>query len=485
MSLGINPIMKVAPLIKKLKWVNISVSCIGLIFLLIGLFCLLMRPETIPISDKMAPKTALPARSFALPQEAYETIGEPLLHLQSTPLTQHLPDLKKHLIYYGKNGRPDAQQERPLLHFAFTGNKSVALTAPGDKLYISYDRKASPAQYIFSPNNVETSLWIEAEASGSEGIVRVFMRGEHGEMIQTPEAFAHLTLPEKEFVRAGGSGAVQWEIGKNKVDATLLARQRAKWYGTDAFLAKHGGKEYEEFAGKQRVDFGEGEDAYSVFVGLNDVLVWDQDRWHVVQPGKESLEKPLIVIKKIDDRLMAMDLWDPDGKNKITLNLIKTTDVAAPVSLLQQFKFVAARTRTQFVFEINKDRILLSPQDWLLSTKDGWAKLVTPTEIDDYVERRSVGPLLVFDEVERREDKQYLKGSLFNAGRTDMQPVEIPLQKNSGNPTIATQKKDPHKKQAPQLKNPVLFSPHHQATAHKRRPRDEVDDSEDEDDDDE
>jgi hypothetical protein len=150
-------------------------------------------------------------------------------------------------------------------------------------------------------------------------------------------------------------------------------------------------------------------------------------------------------IKKIDDRLMSFELWDAEGKNKITLNLLKSTEGWVPQNI-QAFKFVGARTRTQFVFEINKERILLSPQDWLLLIDNNWKKLTTPEEIDAYVERKTIGPLFVFDGVEKKDDKQVMQGTLFNSTRTDTQSVEIPMQQSN-------KKDDTHQKPVPKPSN--------------------------------
>lgn len=423
-----------------LEWLNYLVAGIAALFVLFAVWFLLMRPSEIYVSDAPPPKTALPKRAFAFPKESYDAIGEPVLSLQFAPMSMQLPDLKRYLIYYGKNGRPDAAAEKPLLHFAFTGNKSISSVIPGERLYVLYDRKLNPPQYVFSPGNSESSLWIEASAEGNEAHVKAAMKSEHGETIREPEANANFNLAEKEYVRFGGT---PWEIGKNRVDATLLARQKARWYGPDVFLEKHGGKEYADKIGKQRIDFGEGDDVYSVYAGPNDAIVWVNDQWKVVKPGPDSLGKPLLIVKKIEDRLMNLELWDPEGKGKISLNLLKSAEPQTPANIQQNFKFVGARTRTQFVFEIDGERMLLSPHDWLLSTKDGWVKLQTPEEIDNYVERKTTGVLFVFDGVEKKEDHMSLVGTLFNASRTDMQNIEIPLQQNS--PTAGQQPGPPRK----------------------------------------
>jgi hypothetical protein len=417
-------------MIKKwLTWINYALGSLTLLLIASGGLFLLYRPAEIPVYNDPPPKTALPKKAIPFSPESYKAIGEPLLSLHYSPMSQQLPDLKRYLIYYGKNGRPDAIAEKPLMHFAFSGNKTISSFTPGEKLYILYDRKLNPPQYVFSPGNEETSLWIDAMAEGSEAKVSVSMRGENGKIIKEPSSNANFDLPEKEYVRLGGSS--HWEIGKTKVDATLLARQKGRWYGHDLFFERHGGKEYADIKGKQRIDFGEGEGVYSVFVNLNDSLVWDKEHWKVVKPGAESLGKPLLVIKKIDERLMNLELWDPEGKGKVLLNLLKSSEITPSTNSIDQFKFVGARTRTQFVFEIGGERILLSPHDWLLQTKDGWKKLETPQEVDDYVERRLTGPLFVVNEVEKRDDKQYMLATLFNAARTGAQALEIPLQKTA------------------------------------------------------
>lgn len=410
---------------KWLTWANYLIAALAVLCAALGFAFLVMRPSSIEITDNLAVKTGLPKKSFILPPEAYVAVGNPLLSLQFAPMSMQLPDLKRHLVYYGKNGRPDAALDKPLLHFSFTGNKIISSASPGERLYILYDRTLHPPQYVFSPNNQPTSLWMEAEAKDNEAHVNVSMKGETGEILTNPQENARFILPEKEFVRFGGAS---WEIGKNRVDATLLARQRARWYGSDLFFERHGGPEYKNYIGKQRIDFGEGEELYSTFVGVQDALIWDNERWKQVQAGPATLGKPLLVVKKIDERLMNLELWDPDGKGKVLLNLLKSVEASQQQNILANFKFVGARTRTQFVFEVDKERMLLSPKDWLLLTQQGWIKLSTPQEIDDYVERKLTGPLFVFDEVERKDDRSSLKGTLFNTARTDLQEVELPLQ---------------------------------------------------------
>jgi hypothetical protein len=415
---------------KWVTWINYFACGIIALLLLGTLYFFLMRQSTFTLGEGAERKLEVPKGAFVRSNQEYETIGAPAIKLAFSPLNVQLPDLRRHLTYYGKNGRPDAIENQPALFFAFSGNKMPTPLFPGERLYLYYDKSQTPHQYVFSYNNAPTPIWMEASAQGNQALVKVFMLGENGQVIREPTAYADFTLPEKEYIRFGGGAA--WELGKWRVDGTLLARQKARWVGPDKFLEKHGGEEYKELANKQRIDFGEGQDTYSIYVGMGDCLVWNNDRWQSIKVGEGSLKHTLMCVKKIDERVMNLELWDIDGKGKISLNLVKAAESWLPQNLEQSFKFVGARTRSQFVFEINHERVILRPHDWLVLSDSGWKKLTTPQQIDDYVDRKTIGPLFVFDQGERKEDRQVILGTFFNAARTEMASVELSLQQSSG-----------------------------------------------------
>ncbi len=120
------------------------------------------------------------------------------------------------------------------------------------------------------------------------------------------------------------------EIGKWKVDGTLLARQRARWLGQDLFLSRHGGDEFADLKDKDRVEFGDGNDRYSVYVKLGDCLIWDGQKWQNVRLGESSINFPLMCVTKVDDRVMTLVLWDVGGQGHVVLNLIKSKEAWTP-----------------------------------------------------------------------------------------------------------------------------------------------------------
>lgn len=411
-----------------ISWVNRALLGLTALFLLLTLWYQFSQPSTIPVPKHFHEKMSLPKGAFSKEKEQYDAIGDPFLQLKFSPMSLQLPDLRSYLVYYGRNERPDANEGESMLHFAFTGEKETASVTPGEPLYLVYDKDRPRIKYLFSPNNKETSLWIVGSLGKKEVTVNVSMRNEAGKVIRKPEKFAQFTLKEKQFTHFGGN---RWEIGKWKVDGTFLARQRARWYGKDLFLENHGGDEFKEMLDKQRIDFGEKEERYSVYINEGDSVAWVNEKWKQVISVDGSVKYPLLVLDKIDQRLLKFSLWNVGGKGKVSLNLIRSSETSPMRNLEKQFKFVGARTRSQFMFEINGERVLISPKDWLLNVKGSWVKLVDPEQIDAYVQRKLVGPLFVVDEISREDGKQILLGLLYNSTRTDVKIVEIPLQQGS------------------------------------------------------
>lgn len=433
--------------LKQIKVFQLALAGLSVLLCALSIVLYLTRAEILTQGQIRASKKELPTPAFALNLDAYAAIGEPVLALESNSPRLHLPDLKTMLIYYGRNARPDASMEAPKLHIGIHTVKNATAIDPDAKVYLHYDKNAAPCKYSFSPENKETSLWFTAKLEGNDAKIQVFMRDEEGHIITDKEAPGTFILPDKEALRTVFQGT--WELDTWRVDGTLLARQKARWVGVDRFLEKHGGDEFAECLGKHRIDFGEGEDTYSVYVKCNDCLVWAQGRWHFAEPGPATIDNPLLLIKKVEDRVMMLELWDATGKCKVGLNLIRSPESYSPQLIANDFRFVGARTKTQVVFEVNKKRMIVSPNDWFVHTPQGWIKLKNSQDIDDYVNRRIVGPLFVFEDMVRKDDKPILIGTVYNPSRTEVHPIEVAM--NTSGPAAVS----PQDKTKEEIKVPV------------------------------
>jgi hypothetical protein len=370
-------------------------------------------------------KVELPPSPFKSEAAAYEKIGTGPLALQWIQPTVELPDLREEIIYYGKNGRPDIQLGRTLFHISLKSTSASKSAAEGEKTYLVYQKGV----YSFSPHNRPTSLWLEmtplsSDASNSEYLnIIVTMKSEDGKVITTPDSSHLFTVKATEVKNPLSAG---WELpGGTRVDGSLLARQRARYIGPDLFLEKHGGEEFSYVMGRDRIDFMDNDTTYSCFVKEGDFLIWKDKRWEMPKPDEDTTSYPLLVIKKMDDKLIFLELWEADGKGKLQLNLVKIKMHEPLPEVAGEFKFVGAKTWSQFIVECRGKRMTLRQDDWLVLDKDGWKKMETPEQIDAYVAGTLQGPLFVLEKMIKKEGRSVLMGHLFNFSRTEMKEIEL------------------------------------------------------------
>lgn len=395
-----------------------------------------IRPFEITQTPLQLNLRPLPQSSFLQKDAAYSLSENSVISLQYTAPKLKIPDLRTYIVFQGKNARPDAEPSTQKLHFSLQGNKESFSIAPNEKAFLVYDKKMPGNKYRLAAPDEEAVLWFTATSEGSEAEIRVSMLDQDGFEITNDER-SQFSLATKEGLRPTGT----WELGKWRVDATLLARQKAKWVGQDKFFERYGGEEFEEHAERQRIDFNDGENTYAIYAKAGDCFIWQNEHWKAVHPDPTTQTCPLLVVKKVDERIMMLELWDVEGRAKMAMNLIKTSESFAAKPLTEEFRFIGARTKTKVLFEVQKDRMILKPNDWLILTDAGWKKLSTPEEIDSYVERKTIGPLFIFEGLAREDDRQVLKGTLITPNRAELHDVEIAISmpSNRREPEVPTQ----------------------------------------------
>lgn len=356
--------------------------------------------------------------------KTYDAPGSQVLSLKQTGSSLETPDLRDSLLLYGYNARPDKNPEFHELHVGLKGSLDYRTINSGQKVFLQYEIQNGEGTYIFTPDNQASSLWIEAGNNGESSTIQVKMKSLDGQILDDPSDSTLFTPTRSNFLNSSNK---QWEINSLRVDGGFLARLKTRWFGKDLFIEHHGGEEFHNIQGKERLNFGSDTESYSCYVGPGDYLVWFQSKWNNVKPGMDTKEFPLLHITKIDDRMMSCDLWDKGGLNKMSLHLAKSMEIWVPHRIQQEFKFVGSRTRKQSIVEINQKRINLSPQDWLLRVNDEWKKLSSEKDIDAYVEGQLTGELFIFNGVSKINGQQLMTGSLYNSMRTEAQAIEFPL----------------------------------------------------------
>lgn len=412
------------------NWILISIIAFSLI---VTVWYRTAAQEVVqPPVQTQVQKPLLPATAFTPKDKKHLPIDAASLQLEYKSPKMRLPDLRSFIFYYGHNLRPDAKDADNL----FFSLGPVSETNPTfsvhskEKLFlVIQDNPVYP--YALSPGNRPTTLWFEPEFRSNGSNVQVRMKDEQGNVVQEPQDRANFTLTEKPPAVGANKSFM---LDQFRADATLFSRQKAKWHGEDLFLQDHGGAEFEPNFGKQRIQFGEGEDLYSVYLDKGDVMVWKGGKWVVPELGKSTTGYPLARVVKIEERTMGVELFDVSGRNKVNLTLLKLQE---PKLVLNphDFEFIGARTRIHSMFFVGNQREIVGPDDWFLHSEDGWKKLKTSKEIDAYVSGIISGDLLVINKIEKLNENQWLAGTLYTRSRSNSEPVMLPL-RTQGNAEV-------------------------------------------------
>lgn len=421
-----------------LWWLNFSFLALTLALLLGAIWIQASRSPI--VEPPLIPKVqTLPPSPFKPKNMDYSPLGKPALQLGFQSPKMRVPDLKPLIHYQGHNLRPDAKEADSL--FLTLGPLSETnppfLVKERERIYlISQDDPKKP--YALSPANRPTSLWFEAERKGNTASIQVKMQDEKGEIQEEPLERTQFVIPEKPLSPLGQNK--NFMIGTSRADAALLSRQKARWQGKDQFLEDHGGPEFENVVGKQRVQFGEGEEAYSVYLGKDDVMIWKDDHWVVPEKDQPTQSYPLARVNKVEERIMNFDLFDPSGKNKVVLNLLKLQEAPLSALIPQDFQFIGARTKVHSTFKVSGKRMMIGPGDWFLHTPEGWIKLRSAKEIDAFVKGITPGALLVIDRIEDINEERYFAATLYSRSRATAESILLPLKAQGSEPMAIPEK---------------------------------------------
>nr|CRI44054.1 Uncharacterized protein BN1224_H12_EU_00010 [Chlamydia pneumoniae]CRI51992.1 Uncharacterized protein BN1224_UZG1_B_01410 [Chlamydia pneumoniae] len=350
-------------------------------------------------------------------------------------LEERLPDLRKELLFLGSNDRPDACGGKFSLQLA--SSKECYIAALKERVYLNVTNSSRGPVYSFSPKGVPTELWIECFSVSVDGRVEVKVRlqGLHKELISKPRDCETL------FLNPPANKLDCWEIAGFRVDASFPVKQKIRRIGVDKFLLMHGGAEYADKATKERVDFvSSDEENYSRYLAVGDVLLWDGNCWQTCGEFQgASSRAPLFEVKRIDDKVMIADLWNVGGTQRQTISLVK--GVPSPIEInevIREIEFTGMRSWSKPIVLVGGQRLILSPDDWILRTAKGWEKLSRADQIQDYVTGKVTGPLLVFEKLEKDLRGFVLRGHMFNAQRTLVETISLPL-KQGFEPAVASQ----------------------------------------------
>ncbi|WP_375793826.1 hypothetical protein O1W69_01865 [Chlamydia sp. 12-01] len=344
--------------------------------------------------------------------------------LEFPELRERLPDLRQELIFLGSNKRPDAFGGKFFLELATSKDSCVANA--NEKIYLHVVPSPEGGLFTFSPGGKPTDLWIECRPLSMDNRIEVKVRlmGVNRELVTSPKERETL------FLTAPAKGLESWEIGGIRVDASFPVKQKIRRIGSDKFLLMHGGSDYADKAVKERVDFVSlSDENYSRYLAVGDVLLWDGNCWQTCGEFRgESSQAPLLEVKRIDEKVMVIELWNVGGTSHQSMSLVKT--MSSPIEIaeiVKEFEFVGMRSWSRPIIQAGEQRMILSPDDWVVYTGKTWEKIARKEQLEDYLSGKTQGPLLVFDKLEKDSREFVVRAHVFNAQRTLVESVTLPL----------------------------------------------------------
>ncbi|QXE26711.1 hypothetical protein [Chlamydia buteonis] len=353
-----------------------------------------------------------------------QNVSKGIWFLDFPELREKLPDLRRELVFLGSNKRPDACGGKFFLELATSKDAYVA--SANEKIYLQVVPSPEGGVFTFSPEGKPTDLWLECRPLSTDNRIEVKVRlmGVNREMITSPKERETL------FLNAPARGIESWEIGGVRVDASFPVKQKIRRIGCDKFLLMHGGPAYADKAVKERVDFVSlSDENYSRYLAVGDILLWNGNCWQTCGEFRgESSEVPLLEVKKIDEKVMVIEVWNVGGTARQSMSLVKT--MSSPievVEIIKEFEFVGMRSWSRPIIQAGGQRMILSPDDWVVYTGKSWEKITRKEQLEDYLSGKTQGPLLVFDKLEKDSREFVLHAHVFNAQRTLVEAVTLPL----------------------------------------------------------
>lgn len=336
---------------------------------------------------------------------AYAAIDRGPLRLKDDSLMSFTKKLQKKLHYLGPCSRPDSEK----------GTCYLSLDEPfvakvGTPLYLSLDKQRQLK--IETTKHLATRVYMTIEQEEvKQLLVKVFATA-HGQLL------GEFRLIEEKLLETD-----------NPLFSQKMSKNIMRLVGADLFLQKHGGESYATERDKERFDFGSVDAPKAFFLKAGDCLVFEEGVWCKAETlGTETQKKWLLQVDSLDERTAHLTLWPTTGDQKFPLHLPRIIEGFTSPPIEKSFKYLGSKSRSKWLFELDKERVIITPGSWWLYTQGKWHELADASELDMYVNSTVCGELLVFDDLIQNDDGKFLEAHLFNRLRNQIKDIKISIQ---------------------------------------------------------
>lgn len=196
-----------------------------------------------------------------------------------------------------------------------------------------------------------------------------------------------------------------------------------RWLGRDLVLEKYAGGE-----AVHRIEIGPSSGGELIECTLKDWLIFKEKKWQKVPSLEGTGDFPIAHLKNTFSQGLEFEGWD--GSAHVRIKLVSSPPHTLNVRGDELFTQLRVRSEKQVSCMLDKQCLILRPNDWTLKTKGRWKILRKQEEKTAFLEGKLSGDLFVLDRIEAKGMIKSVAGHYFSAERSQMIPIEV-LQKPS------------------------------------------------------
>lgn len=348
-------------------------------------------------------------------QEAKKSLPALSLDLQESLPPFPMPDLSSELSFSYDPPRPDGSSSSLQLLMRLKKSGQCKRVSLPDAVYLEYGQKE---KLTFASGETPFSVHLQsAKGNQVEGQAHI-LAPEMGSVDGVPFS---LPLQEGPFQSA--------QEFPERSPFRVLAE--ARWLGQDLVLQR-----YANGASLERLEWGPAQAPERLDLQVGQWIVWQEGKWEILPRLDESQQRPIARIKAIQGKSLLLEGWEIDHHVCLSLNpfpgpLLKTRGE-------ELFSALRIRSEKQISCMLEKQCLILRTGDWVLKTAGRWKVLRKPEEREAFLQGKGTGELFVLDRIELKQGQKGVQGHLFNAARSQMISLEIPVQ--NGRKTASKEK---------------------------------------------
>ena len=364
-----------------------------------------------------------------LPRSRFDSqfLGQGSLALCTTMEMIPFPDCSEKIVILAKNTRPDAALYPVQFHIALKGDSRFLKVNSGQRLYLSTDDK----QLTFSQKS--TSLWV-TPFSDEKGATRLqiglTLLNNQGEKVIDE-------VRELQLEQRSSAKDIEDIVNAEFKTASYVLKE-GKWWGPDKLFEKYGGKEFETYKKKERIEIASKQGKKILFIKENKTFIWKDEDW---VPSIETKGFPIAQVCQIAPHRIEWKLWDATGMESILLTFSKEQPHMIAMRMQDVFKQIRKRTHFCVSCKIDQRVMTLKKGDWLIHTSTGWRKIRDYHEMENLLRFAIQGELFIFDGLEKVDEKEMFCGTFFHPMRTVEHLVRFPIEQGKNRDRSTLKKK--------------------------------------------